>query len=94
MKKTNFIVTLFILNIFFINTIYGQSKRLKSSYSQRDFEKNKVFDTTYHLWKFNNKWIPKKNDTLQQPYFVDDRNYKGLINYGVQFKSKDFQNFH
>ncbi len=94
MKKTNFIVTLFILNIFFINTIYGQSKRLKSSYSQRDFEKNKVFDTTYHLWKFNNKWIPKKNDTLQQLYFVDDRNYKGLINYGVQFKSKDFQNFH
>ena len=94
MKKTTFIALLFILNYFFINPTHGQSKRFKNNYSQRDFEKNKIYDETYHLWKFNNLRISRIKDTLSSPFFVDDRNYKGLINYGVKFKSKDFRNFH
>lgn len=91
-KKT--LLLLFIINNTFIHSVDSQNRRIKSQFSQQDFEKNKVFNEIYHLWKFNNKSIPKKNDTLQQPYFVDDRNYKGLINYGIQFRSKDFRNFH
>lgn len=93
MKKSIFILSLFILNILVIHSVSGQSGKFKSNYSQQDFEKNKVFEQTYNLWHYKNKWLPNKNDTLPHPYFVDDRNYKGLINYGITFRSKDFRNF-
>lgn len=93
MKKFFYIFFIFILHILSIHTIYGQKDRIVKTLKQQDFEKNKIFDQTYNLWKFNNKWIPKKNDTLPFPYFVDDRKYKGLINYGLEFRSKDFRTF-
>lgn len=93
MKNTIFISLLFILNTLFINSTYGQSNRYKSKYHQQDFERNKVYDKTYNLWKYKNRLFPKKNDTLIHPYFVEDRNYKGFINYGITFKSKDYRNF-
>lgn len=93
MIKIIFISSLFILNTLFVNTVSGQSNRYKSNYNQRDFERNKVDDQTYNLWKYNNKIFPKKNDTLTHTYFVDDRNYKGFINYGINFRSKDYRNF-
>ncbi|KIX21805.1 hypothetical protein SY27_03695 [Flavobacterium sp. 316] len=94
MKKTILILFLFTLNILTIPAVNGQNTRLKSKYSQRDFEINKIHDQTYNLWQYKNRFISKKNDTLPHSYFVDDRNYKGLINYGVSFRSKDFRNFH
>jgi hypothetical protein len=94
MSREIFKTLSFILTIFLTFSVFGQSRTYKNSYSQRDFEKNKIYDQTYHLWQYNNRWFPNKNDTLIHPYFVDDRNYKGLINYGIQFKSKDFRNFY
>lgn len=94
MKKIIFIVSLFVLNILITHSVNGQSARLKSNYSQQNFEKNKIYDQTYSLRQYKNKWIPNKKDTLPHPYFVDDRNYKGLLNYGITFRSKDYRNFH
>lgn len=91
MKKTIFILSLFILNTLSTYSVGAQSSR---SYHQQNFESNKIYDQTYHLWQYNNNWISNKNDTLTHPYFVDDRGYKGLINYGITFRSKDYRSFH
>lgn len=93
MKKSILIVSLFFINILFIHSVSGQNKEFKNNYNQQDFEKNKIYDQTYNLWKYKNRLISNKQDTLQQPYFVDDRNYKGLINYGVVFRSRDYRTF-
>ena len=94
MKKAIFVLSLFFLNILTIQPVSGQSGKLRNNYSQQDFEKNKIDDQTYNLWQYENKWISNKKDSLAHPYFVDDRNYKGLINYGVVFRSRDYRNFH
>jgi hypothetical protein len=94
MKKAIFISSLYILYAFFTSSVSGQSNRYKRNYHQQHFERNKIYDKTYSLWKYNNKWIPKKKDTLEGIYFVDERNYKGLINYGVTFRSKDYRTFY
>ena len=91
-KKT--FILLCIVNNIFIHSVSAQNIRIKSEFSQHDFEKNKIYDETYHLWKYNNLRISNIEDSLHTPFFVDDRNYKGLINYGVTFRSKDFRNFH
>lgn len=93
MKRTILQLLIFILNIFLTFSVFGQSIRYKNSYYQQNFERNKIYDQTYALWKYNNRWVLRKNDTLSFPYFVDDRNYKGLINYGVSFTSKDYRTF-
>lgn len=79
-----------LIQIVIINFTYGQISH-KKSYCQNDFEKNKIFERTYDLWWSKDKWRPIVRDTI--PYFVDDRNYKGIINYGVEFKNKDFRLF-
>lgn len=93
MRKSFFTVVILILTNLFGQNQYGQSKKLKTKFHQKDFKKNKIEDETYHLWKY--KYLNSTNikDTLIPSLFVDDRNYKGLINYGVQFKSKDFRTF-
>jgi len=93
-KKTIYIISFFILNNLFINSVSAQNRKFKNNFNQLDFEKNKIYDQTYNLWRYRNKWVANKNDTIIHPNFVDDRNYKGLINYGVQFRSKNFENFH
>ncbi len=94
LKKAIFIISFFIINNLLIHTVSAQNKKLKNNFNQLDFEKNKIYDQTYNLWRYRNKWVANKNDTIIHPNFVDDRNYKGLINYGVQFRSKNFENFH
>lgn len=86
-KKSTFFLLLF--NVILLVNIQAQKKT--SKYYQIDFEKNKIFENTYNLWSSEVKWGPIVKDTI--PYFVDDRNYKGIINYGVEFKSKDFRLF-
>lgn len=88
-KVINTIITFII--VIHSNILLGQINQKSKIYSQKDFEKNKVFQDTYHLWWYKNKWFPSANDTL--PYFVDDRKYKGIINYGVKFHSKDYRVF-
>lgn len=78
-----------IISIIFINSAFGQKKNYQ--YTTKIFEKNKIFENSYHLWWSKDYWGPIVKDTI--PYFVDDRNYKGIINYGIEFKSKDFRNF-
>lgn len=71
----------------------GQSQSKLVSYNQDNFEKNKIFNEVYHLWENGNNWFfPKGSDSLS--YFVDDRNYKGIVNYGVTFRSKNYRSFH
>tara|TARA_R110000823_G_scaffold11973_9_gene40320 strand:- start:897 stop:2609 length:1713 start_codon:yes stop_codon:yes gene_type:complete len=80
-----------IVYFVFICSALGQIKTKYKTYNQKNFEKNKIFENTYHLWWSKDKWGPIVKDTI--PYFVDDRNYKGIINYGVEFHSKDFRVF-
>lgn len=93
MRKSFFTIIILILTNLFGQNQYGQSKKLKTKFHQKDFEKNKTDEKTYHLWKY--KYLNSSNikDTLIPSFFVDDRNYIGLINYGIQFKSKDFKVF-
>lgn len=91
MKNTIQKSLLLMLYFVFIYSTFGQIQTKNRTYYQRDFEKNKAFEKTYHLWWSKDNWGPIVKDTI--PYFVDDRNYKGIINYGVEFKSKDFRLF-
>lgn len=93
MRKTFFTLVVLILTSLFGHNQYSQNKIVKTKFYQKDFEKNRIDEETYHLWKY--KYLNSSNikDTLIPSFFVDDRNYKGLINYGVQFKSKDFKVF-
>lgn len=70
----------------------AQSRPKEFTYNQNSFEKNRVSAETYQLRWHKNIWLPNAKDTL--PYFVDDRNYKGIVNYGVTFKNRDYTNFH
>ncbi|WP_395045371.1 hypothetical protein [Flavobacterium sp.] len=88
MKFKIIINTIVIVNLFIANTFFGQDIKI---YKQKDFVNNKVFDSTYHLLWYKSRPFPSIKDTVA--YFIDDRNYKGIINYGVEFKSKDFKNF-
>lgn len=91
--KRPFVISLFILlNIAFSTESLGQTKPKHQTYNQNDFEKNKVFDEVYSLWNGRSNWFSESKDSTS--YFVDDRNYKGIVNYGVTFRSKNYTNFH
>ncbi|WP_264537361.1 hypothetical protein [Flavobacterium sp. N1736] len=92
MKNTFIIFLLILIYISSVNISFGQNKPSLKTFSQNDFDKNKIFDQTYNLWKAQNNWFSESKDTIS--YFVDDRNYKGVINYGVTFRSKNYKNFH
>ena len=89
--KIRLLQTLFYLIT--LNFSYSQSDIINKNYTKKDFEEYKIHDQIYNFWIYNNNLISKVNDTLKIPFFVDDRNYKGLINYGVEFRSKDYRNF-
>lgn len=93
MRKTLITLVIIILTSLFSQNQYGQNKIVKTKFHQKDFEKNKIDEETYHLWKYKYLNSSDIKDTLIPSLFVDDRNYKGKINYGVQFKSKDFKAF-
>ncbi|MRX41948.1 hypothetical protein GJU43_21940, partial [Flavobacterium sp. LC2016-23] len=74
-------------------TALAQRQLKYKTYHQNNFEDNKIFDEVYNL-RWNKELylnFSKMKDTLA--YFVDDRNYKGIINYGITFKSKTHKNF-
>lgn len=92
MKKIVFHLLILLINVVCLNKSSAQNKFKNQSYTQTHFDKNKVFDETYQLWWHKNRWLPNTEDTLA--YFVDDRNYKGLLNYGVTFRARDNRNFY
>jgi hypothetical protein len=79
-----------LMNITFVDFSYGQNKVGHKIYRQNHLDKNRVCENIYNFYWYKNRWMPKA-DTIA--YFVDDRNYKGVINYGVEFRSKDFRRF-
>lgn len=74
-----------------VNLSFGQNYPKYKAYNQSDFEKNKVFNEVYSLRIDKNNLGPQEDSTF---YFIDARNYKGIINYGVTFRSKNHRNFH
>ncbi|SNR33168.1 hypothetical protein [Flavobacterium sp. ov086] len=95
MKKTYIISLIILINIAFINVSLGQNQPKQIIYNQTDFEKNKAFDEIYSLWDKNRRnWFSVPNDSsVKTSYFVDARKYKGIINYGITFRSKNYRNF-
>lgn len=78
-----------------MNISFGQKTTNLKIYTQTDFDKNKVFNEVYSFWDKDRKnWFSPSKDTLKTSYFVDARKYKGIVNYGVTFRSKTFKNFH
>lgn len=94
MRKTFIISLIVLLNLVCLNVSLGQSQIKEKTYNQNDFEKNKVFNEVYNLSSSRGNWFSdlKNNDSIS--YFVDDRNYKGIVNYGVTFRSKTYRGFH
>lgn len=76
------------------NLFYGQTLPEKiKKYNQKDIEKYSVHNNIYNFWWYKHKSSELiENDTL--PYFVDERHYKGIINYGVEFSASDRRNFY
>jgi len=70
----------------------NESKMIKS-FGQQDFNNYRVKPNQYNFWwhKHTHKWFPKK-DTLA--YFVDDRGYKGILNYGIKIALVDRKNYY
>lgn len=93
MRKTFFVLVVLVLTSLFGQHQYAQNKDVKTKFYQKDFEKNKLDEDIYHLIKYKYSHSTDKKDTLVPSLFVDDREYKGLKNYGVQFNSKDFRVF-
>lgn len=91
MIKAQHNILIIILNLISICSAFGQNHAKSKSFNQKNFEKNKIFENAFHLWESKFNGDANVNDTAK--YFVDDRNYKGIVNYGVQFKSKDFRAF-
>lgn len=89
----NSILKSFILLLFFVSLsfVQGQTQGKIKEYKQKYFDKNKILEDVYELRNYKNRWTPTDKDTLS--YFVDIRNYKGIINYGVEFKSKNYKLF-
>lgn len=78
-----------------MNTSFGQKAPNFKNYTQTDFDKNKVFNETYSFWDKNlRNWFTVSKDSITESHFVDARNYKGIVNYGVTFRTKTFRNFH
>ncbi|WP_264529048.1 hypothetical protein [Flavobacterium sp. N502540] len=92
MRKAVLVSLIILINIVFINVTLGQNQIKYKTYNQGNFEKNKVFEEVYNLCNYKDyRCFSNVKDTVT--YFVDDRNYKGIINYGVTFRSKNYRNF-
>lgn len=82
-----------ILNLLAQSFVFGQKNFEKIKYfSQEELNGCKLDSDVYSFkWsKHKYRWFPE-GDTL--PYFIDEREYKGLLNYGLEFVSKDRRSF-
>ena len=88
-------VKLALITIFLVNySAFAQKGQNYVEFSQQDLNAYKIDKDLYNFfWHKNNSYYTttyqKRNfiegDTL--PYFADYKNYKGLVNYGIQFDS-------
>lgn len=68
-----------------------QPKTLKL-FTQKDFNAYKFDENKYDLWSKNSyRFLGSENDTAS--FFLNPADYKGIINYGVNFASRDKRTF-
>ncbi|OED39672.1 hypothetical protein AB832_03905 [Flavobacteriaceae bacterium (ex Bugula neritina AB1)] len=73
---------------------FGQENlKINKAFSQKIFDNYRIDSNIYEFWwsRGSYNWFIS-GDTL--PTFVDVRQYKGVLNYGVAFSSTNGQNFH
>lgn len=65
-------------------------------FSQNVFDAYNIDSKVYNFWFYQNDWHKirsfKHLDTT--PYFVDERTYRGILNYGIQYYRLDKLNIH
>jgi len=75
-----------IISLTFLITNNTFSQKEVISLKQRDIKTYKINSGIYNFWSHNSNWGnkrgAKKVDTL--PYFIDEKEYKGLVNYGLE----------
>ena len=88
-------LTLIISFTFLITNITFSQKGIMS-FNQKDIEAYKVDSGVYNFWFYKNNWNKQrtlsKGDTL--PYFVNESEYKGILNYGIKYSMLDKSNIH
>ncbi|CAM3467995.1 Tetratricopeptide repeat protein [Flavobacterium longum] len=62
----------------------GQEKPKLKTFTQKDFNAHQIGVNTYDLW---DHLTFGSRDTI--PFFVDTKDYKGIINYGLEFSAED-----
>lgn len=75
--------------IFFIIMQIAFSQRKEKTietYNNDDFFNHRLLYQNFDMWSIKNVILPK-HDTVT--YYVDVTNYKGIINYGIDFSAKD-----
>lgn len=77
--------------IYFVlsSSVYSQDIE---EFSDRDIQKSAIDKYVYDYWSPTKeyRWWFKRKDSV--PYFVDERKYKGVVNYGVNIESTDRRN--
>ncbi|TYB74333.1 hypothetical protein [Bizionia myxarmorum] len=87
MKITNQLILSSILLMFFQ---FVSSQNLKT-FSQNDLDAHKMKPDTYDFWwDMDDYMLFKNGDSI--PYFVDIKDYKGILNYEVEFHLHDGRN--
>lgn len=90
--KCSIIISLNILLI--TTTLFAQKADNSIEFKQKDLIAYKTNHHVYNYWSHKNNWFNRKairkGDTLN--YFTNEREYKGVINYGVECFSKNKSN--
>jgi hypothetical protein len=84
MRKLTFVL------LFFTALSFGQNANELKTFTQKDFNAHKIHVYKYDEW--NRQLYNRDQDTIR--YFVDPAEYKGTINYGVEFAAYDKKAFH
>lgn len=87
--KTNFFIVVFLFTLLSL----GQNKPKDiKTFTQKDFDAYKFEENKYDLrTKDSYLYLRIENDTAS--YHLDPSNYKGILNYGVDFASRDKRTF-
>jgi hypothetical protein len=76
-----------VFSLFYISFCQSQSRAKENkNFNVKELHNYKIEEDVFNFWwnKYDYRWFPE-NDTI--PYFVDERSYKGVINYGVKFSA-------
>ncbi|MEM0543022.1 hypothetical protein WFZ85_10350 [Flavobacterium sp. j3] len=83
---------LFILTLITTNCLGQIQQKALKTFTQKDFNAYKFEENKYDLRTKNSfLYLRTENDTSS--YYLDPSDYKGIINYGVDFASRDKRTF-